>query len=616
MTVQFRATAGDQARRPSIVPSHLDPMLLTTLAAAPLLAPAPLPPVAQDGEPRDLLVLWYAGARACLDNPKDKALLEVMDLLPQRLAELPSEVPDFPELPPGVVELAMRLLGGPMSFHLSVDSEPIPGLPVPAYAKFTLPGSAEEGEQLFGTVSQLLSMAGVPAAADAEGRVALPVSVPLWFENAGGDFELSFGKLTDTKVQPSAMGLPDGVEPTFAAAIEYGQLIEEGLAFLSRVQPQAELDELEASAQLLEDLGLYDVSFQITSGTDGDRSYGSLRMPGLGATSQEMGTVSETPLGLADLAIIPDDAIWATVSRSNIAASFELGLAIAEQQLAQAGMAADPLEMFAQLTGVHLMDDIFANLGDRSGMYASDTTGGGGMLSTVLFVEVKDSAALTDAIETICELLNGMVSMQTRGYVEARSFDHAGLDLWSLTFPGVPVPLELTMTIGADHMFVGLSPQAVISAVEQASGGGSGLMGNPRFREQAGSMEGATGVTFTDTPRLMRDGYGFLTLLSAALANGTRSPHDSSRDAGLILPSYNALSDGARASVTIARIEGSDIVYDMRGDASMLVNLAGLAGAVGNSPLVLVGPALVAALTARAVDEPVEFDPVHEHGEF
>jgi hypothetical protein len=95
--------------------------------------------------------------------------------------------------------------------------------------------------------------------------------------------------------------------------------------------------------------------------------------------------------------------------------------------------------------------------------------------------------------------------------------------------------------------------------------------------------EGAIYVGFLDTPRLARSGYGLAQLACSALANGVRSPTDPERDPGPILPPFNALMNGAKASVSIYRLDGDDMVGTFQSDRSFMVNLCGGLGLIGQS---------------------------------
>jgi hypothetical protein len=175
--------------------------------------------------------------------------------------------------------------------------------------------------------------------------------------------------------------------------------------------------------------------------------------------------------------------------------------------------------------------------------------------------------------------------MEADGHVEMRDWMHGEALCTSLTFPGWPVPLELSFSIDDGFLFAALSPQALSAALDQRASRGLGLAANPRFRAAArGSLEDLTSLAFTDTPRRAQDGYGLATLLMSAFANGVRTPEDLARDPGIVLPAYRALVGPSQASVLLGRIEGGDLVQTGTCDPSITANVTALVG----SPLVSV----------------------------
>ncbi|MFT4540208.1 MAG: hypothetical protein ACI841_003216 [Planctomycetota bacterium] len=559
------------------------PLLLSTalLSTSSAFSPTPIP--TQDDSATDLIVMYSAGGEACFADPKDQALLKALQLIGERLPELSAEIPDFPPLPPDAIPLLGRLLSGPMTFRLGTVG-PDPSMMVPYYGQLTLPeASAEEASALSSRMTNLLTMAGMPAEADADGKVTLPLPIPAWYGPEGNSFVLAVGMDDGGRVEPGYTGLPDGVQPTLAASIEYGKLMK---SILQLAEMYGEGAEMQEALQVYESLGLYDLSLQMAAGHDEDRSYSILRMPGYAASMREQGLMPERALSSKDLALIPVDANFASVSTANIGGTLDMMMGFIEQAMADAGMGGDPLEMAAGMTGIHPRTDLIDHLGSSFGLYTSDSTGGGGLMSAVMFMEVKNGESLTDTSERLIGMINGIAGQQAMGYVAFRDWESSGIDYTTLTFPGLPVPLELTCTMSDGYAFMGLTPQAVMAAVHQQKSGGKSLLDHPRFREQlAGGIEGLMSVQFIDTPRLLADGYGVMSLVASALRNGTRSRTDESRDAGLILPAYPLLVKGARATVTATRADGDDWVAETRGDRSVLVNLTSGFGAVTGTPL-------------------------------
>jgi prepilin-type processing-associated H-X9-DG protein len=184
----------------------------------------------------------------------------------------------------------------------------------------------------------------------------------------------------------------------------------------------------------------------------------------------------------------------------------------------------------------------------------------------------------------LSEKINTLTRQHAKGYIQLRSTPRQGLSLTTLTFPGLPIPLEISWTVSEGYLVAGATPHAVMAAVEHARGAGPSLLDNASFREMGGDLwEGASYLTFTDIPRLARSGYGLAQLACSAIANGVRSPANPQRDPGLILPRFNELIEGASASVSMYRLDGNDLVGTFQSDRSFLVNLCGGLGVVGQS---------------------------------
>jgi hypothetical protein len=268
--------------------------------------------------------------------------------------------------------------------------------------------------------------------------------------------------------------------------------------------------------------------------------------------------------------------------------------------------------MVAALTGFHLEEDLIDHLGDAVGLYTSDATGGGGLLSLVAFMELSNPEGMLSTIESLEDIINGMGASAAQGYVRTRNWQHGGNEFLSLTFPGLPVPAEPTLSVSGNHLFIGMTPGATVGAVESAQQAG-GLNDNPRF---AGNLPHAIAdsqsISFVDSPRMLRHGYGITSLFCSALVNGTRSRFDNSRDAGMIMPTFPELARGAKASVTSTYMDGDDYVTEQWADSSMLVNMTSMAGWLTSSPAALLIPLALVGVTAAESEEMamshIEFD--------
>jgi hypothetical protein len=294
----------------------------------------------------------------------------------------------------------------------------------------------------------------------------------------------------------------------------------------------------------------------------------------------------------ADLATIPADATSAAMTLITTKPLLKL-IAAVKVRFPQAQEA---LDQFTQTTGVDFENDLLASVGGVMGSYTSESTGSGGAGSMVVLASFVDRAKFLQAHDKLAAaareaLNNGPEELAIASkYIRLRSWKSGANDVLSLTFPGVPVPLEISYAATERWLVVGLTPQAVVGALAQLEGkGDKGIATRPEVAARLPKGKELTSLSFKDTARSMRDGYTLTTMLGSAVANAMRSPSDPSREPGILVPSYKDLVKGVQAKVEVAYREGETIVIDGISDPSMLV---GFASAMGEFSLA--GPAISA----------------------
>lgn len=600
--------------------------VFTALVSAPL-APRTLaqnPPQRQSkpaaaaapAAPADALMYYSAGIDAMLSDPKDQALAKALKMLDDRVAELPRELQQ-PQIPGPALQMLLQLLMNPMGLRAGLlDMQAEPQGP-PFYAQLSFYGSAETANDFAGRLSGILAQVGAPPAQPAPNMPGLQMmdanGVPVYFGTmkAGGDvaaaggsaFVIALNKTTPADVKIDTSGLPSGVKPTFAFMLDARQLQPIMDMMLAQAGPEAD-----AAKKQLAMSGLYgENAAQITvaAGDAKDRSHLAVKFTNYRKTMENTGLLPHGAIGAADLKRIPADATFAQIGKANLSGMAQMIGSMAGEAMnrAQGGAAGEaPPDIFSfieQSIGINPKRDIIDHLGETMGMYASDTTGGGGLASMVAFMEVKDADALNQSLARIRGMLNQIGQQQARGYVRIAERDLGGQKVMSLIFAGLPVPLEICWGVSDGWMYVG-SPNALQAAIAQAKSGKNSLADNPRFKEMGGSdLKDAIKVSFVDTPRLIASGYGLVSMGAAALANAVRSPSDLHRDPGVIMPAYNDLVKDAHAMVMVQRFAGNDLVMSVQADRSCLVNACGIAGSVGGA-----GGAVAAAALAAGVAMP------------
>jgi len=563
----------------------------------------PAPPEFQPIASGDMLYLWSGGLDALMVDPKDAGVRDALRQLGARLLELPDEMGD-PEFPGDALDLAAGLFLGPMSMSVG-PSEGEAAADMPVRAQMTFRGaSADEARRRADLLTAVLSRYGVPSLGmdEATGLSVLDlggISVHHGVVRAGRPDTLVVG--TDLDMRERLLGtldLPAGVAPAVAFRMDYGSL-SDVLAMFGG--PEA--------AEALREAGVEDLVVQGALGHGADRSFATLRMTDWVTMAHTNGSVPSVSIEREALALIPRDATVAIVARTNLKSitqamrgATDLGEGMASEL---AGL--DPFAILREFTGVDVETEVVGNLGETVGVYMSDSTGGGGFYSGVAFVRVTDEAALRVALERLEGRIEDYAADEGLPGFALRRAQHADADISTITVSGWPIPIEPSWAIRGGWLFASASFQGLCAALDQAARPESDLLDNDGFRaEVTGSLDDLVSLNYLDVPRFVREGYPVAAMLGSALSNGISSSIEPDRVPAGIVPGYAAFARGARATVALGRIEGEDLVVRSQGDRSLLVQMAGITGAMGPLPLLLVGVA--AAGAANEIEHPEGFE--------
>lgn len=541
----------------------------------------------------DALTFHSAGLEQLLPDPKDAVLVKAARLIDQRLGELPRETGER-DMPAAAMQFALNLLLGPMSLRAGLLEEPPAEDSPPFYLQWDfLTANQEQAQTLSGQFSGLLASIGkmppqaIQPAPDMPGMQMVQTPGPLAYFGAlkmdsGSSFSLAMNKVSATALKPESIAsIPNG-KTALALNINFQRLQPLFDMGFAHAPDDPETDFVKKQLEAMGVYGPNATTISAALGHQPDRAVSVVRLTNYKAALERAGALPAQMISAADLKRIPSDATFAQISKFNFS-SFSHWIREAAQ--ANPEEAVDPMQLVEQMTGINPQRDILDHLGETVGFYSSDTTGGGGLLSLAAFVEVKNAEALNQTIAKITAMLNQMARQNAMGYVRIAERTVNNQPMRSLTFPGLPIPLEISFATADGYLHVAASPQSLLAAIEQSRSGKTSLADNPRFKEMGGDkINGAMKVSFMDTPRLMRGGYGIVSLGMAALTNAVRSPTDSQRGSDLLMPSLGELSTNAKAMVSITRLEGNDLVATCHADRSLLVNACGLVGAWGGSP--------------------------------
>ncbi len=582
--------------------------ILQGVIATMALGPAAIAAAAPAAEPEPVLLFEHAGLDAMLVDEKDAALRDALAMLPDRLRELPNEVDDMEQIPRPILDGILTMLTSPGRMALTVDPDNqangAMGLGLVASAG---PMERRAASELDGVVRDLAreGMRGQEMLTSEQyagmTEVATPPG-PLRFGPReapdGWRYEVHFAGAGDPDAAFNA--LPDygeGVTPVMRARMDLepaSTLIDTLMGFVGMNMPEAGM-----GLGMLKETGLYGedaYKMDMTWGYTRDRSVSSMVVSGIKPYARANG-LSLQPLGADAFRMIPSDATVAGLSTTDLSSTIEM----IEGIVASVPEAGEGLAEFERQTGVNLIDDVLKSFGSTFGYYMADSAGGAGILSTVAFVELSDSERFGEANERLRAFANAALGRETEGYVRGRAWSDEGSQLFTLSFPGLPIPVELTYALQGKWLVLALSPQAALTAVRQARGAGdAGLSANATFMNAMPRGQAMTAVSFVDTKKTMSRGYQYVALLGSAIRNGVQSPQDPERMPGMVVPPFAELADGARPMVQYSFWAGDDYVTIGEGDRSMLVNASGVMGALDPfMPLIGLGFAAMAAGQAR-----------------
>lgn len=555
-----------------------------------------------------VLIVDTASMDRMLPDAKDQGLVRALAMLPGRVKELPGELPDLPPEAAGIFNTVMTCIGKPFRLMVAYDGDlPTGGLFGYGIGISFLIGDEAAAGEVHTTVSGLMAQSGQrikktgtrwKGMSDIQTPVGLVSFGP---RNAkdGWRYEVVFGTMNDADgAAAAALPKADGFEPLIRARMDFAGLtpLKDMANQLGAGGPMVE--EMLSGVKEMGLIGEQAVKISYIAGITKDESVSLSTWEGVKPFAGTL-HLSQTPLTPADYAVVPADAT--DVYMAKIGEDGFGYLLASVLQLGDEGQ--EVLSQIKQHTGVDLQKDLLDAMGGTAAVYMSETTGGGGLTSMVAMMKFRDRAKAVGAMNKFAAAANQAVeeSDLPAAYINVASWKDGETDLMTLRFPGVPVPLELTMAMTKEWLVFSPIPQGAVAAARQASGkGDGGLMANASFRSRLPEGKPLVSMSFSDTPRTMKDGYGLLSMAGSAVSNLVRSPHGATRDPGLVVPLYKELATGARSRVTFTYWRGEDLVTETRADRSGLVSAAG-----SLAMMLKIAPALVipAAAVSFAAEE-------------
>lgn len=543
-----------------------------------------------------------------LIDPKDAALRAALKRAPERLKLIPGEVRANGgnwEAPPQVIDLLAKLQGEPLRLGVTYNPQKPAGgfFGAGIVVSFAEPGeqqAAETGALVNGLMAQVPNAPAITPSKSFAGMSDLttPMGQVRFGPRKAADgwaYELHIGSVGDPDGTGKNIALAtlEGVTPFIRARVDVAPLSP----LLGFVQVLAGADPaIATTVQNLQEGGLIGpdaAKINLILGHTPDRTVVATSYVGLGKRADKIGMTQET-LSEADLSAIPEDAQWVSLGKTNMG-YYRVQL---DTALAAAAPARDFLEQFKAQTGVDLVGDLFSSLGNEYAAYISDATGGGTLGSGVVLVGLGEPAKFRAANKKLVDFANKMLlEGPPRGYINIRRWVYQtdGVDYFTISFPGLPVPLEPTYAITDRWLVFGATPQAVAMAARQISGkGGPGLFAIPAVKSLYPAGQKFVTMSYANAPRLARGGYPFVSLFGSAVQNAIVNKLDpNSTAAPFVVPPFAELMAGVKPEVGYSHWSGDDFISRWEADKSLLVNMSSAGG-----KLSIVAPVIGSALAA------------------
>jgi hypothetical protein len=519
------------------------------------------------------------------EAPKDAAAKRALLMLGDRLKGLPREIEGM-DLDPADIDAGWRILTGGFGFRFELDGDN------PLFAVTSAPSGGAEG---------ILARLGVMLGGGDPDRIEIAEDGAILFRDADIEglrlVEARDGERSILSLRTEGMDaapvtverheLPATDVPILSASIELGRL-------LATVRDEMEREEPELAARIAE-LGVLNAgnaraTFAVGSGGGLASFSGRLTdaRPWLGRF------VGEAELDAGTFAVVPRDAtrVYATC--------LDLGWILQVVEMVGNENDQDYVAQVRDGFGIDLDRGVLNNVGPRWVYYQAESTGGGGILSAVLVAELRDPEAFTKAQTSAMTHANQLAASLGRGYGRTREWRTGDTAAYTITFPGLPVPVEPSWAVAGNRLIVALSPIGLVGAVGQLAAADS-VADNPLFAEavlESLPRGGVIGVSFVDTARFAARGYGTANLAASALANAVRQPFNDAAEPGLIMPAFGQFMEGIVSTSSVASWDGDSIVMKGSADGSVLVQTAAYTGEQGVAALLSPGLSLGTVLPA------------------
>ncbi len=168
-------------------------------------------------------------------------------------------------------------------------------------------------------------------------------------------------------------------------------------------------------------------------------------------------------------------------------------------------------------TGVDIEKDLLQSFGNEWVIYASDTTGGPGMMALTILNKANDPAKLKSSLEALQTWVNTLLQKELGKdiTIRTRTVKIGGDEIHYLAIP-VVAP---AWTIKDGFLVAGLYPQTVASAAGHIGAKGPSILDNPAFVQMIKRLgaDKPTSIAFYDLPRTTPSTYGEVVFMARLL---------------------------------------------------------------------------------------------------
>lgn len=543
-------------------------------------------------QPSDTVILDIRseGMAGVTPHSKDAAAHNAFMMLGERFAELPGEL-DGPAEAREAIELVWDLLSGATAIRID-QSNQAPGM---SFAISNTPVGPNSGQEFLERIVDFAKRTGGPVDQDEQGYfVDSPVGqIRADSVRDGSTMSLRLGTDAAADTQVMSYGLPAGTTPVMSGQIDLQKLGQIVSQIISQEEPDfAEF--IEEYSWAIDEAPLVEFAY----GTNEQHQIITSRMYDSKEWLSKLGSDSSITFERDNMASIPQDATLAT----GFPFSLDFMLDMIDKAAEEAGE--DPFGEIEEELGFDIRGDVLENIGPHFMYYQADSTGGGGLLSSILLCEVRNSPDLLRAHTNLRNRFNEFTGDQANGYIRIRTWSSGGHDAYSLVTPGLPVPFEPSWAILGENLVVACSPLGLSAAIHQLDQSSTSVLDNPKFANSVlDIMQGdeVSSFAFSDSERYAKAGYSSVNFLLSGLSNAVRSPSDPSRDAGILMPAYDTFVSDINPRGMVTYWDGDDYVSMTRLDGSVLVELSEFTGQLGGMQGVIGIGALQAGILLPAL---------------